>query len=72
MLGRFDRAEWSRRSELTGEPHYNIPLLRREGWTDRHLMILDLSSTGVAGTFLPMKGGNSKLDTEEAGIGHIV
>ena len=72
MLGRFDRMEWSRRCEIKDDQYPNMALLNREGWTDQHLMILDMSSTGVAGVFLPHSRGDAAGDTVRKGISQIV
>lgn len=68
LLGRFDE-EWSRNSDVYGVA---TSLLRVEGWTERHLLVLDLSSTGVAGIFAPVKGGSPGYDTIKKGIHNIV
>ena len=52
LVGRFEPSEWERQAEasklLTG---VSVPLLDQEGWTDKHFLILDLSSPGPGGLF---------------------
>lgn len=59
LVGCFDEAEWSRRSELPDVPASNTPLLRQIGWTQHHLLVLDLQ-TGEGACFLP--SGYAKVD----------
>lgn len=57
MLGRFD-SEWERRPQIDGEAS-QMPLLRRCGWDNDHLMVVDLQ-TGEGAIFRP--GGSAAAD----------
>lgn len=51
MVCRFDDEDWRRRSIVGHESGYDISLLRQEGWTARHFVILDLSTPGPGQIF---------------------
>lgn len=53
-LTRFDREEWTTKSELDG-----LPLLHSRGWTPEHLEVFDLQ-TGEGALFKP--GGSASHD----------
>ena len=57
LVGRFDEAEWSRRSAVDG-----FPLLGGRGWSHNHLLIVDLA-TGEGAIFLP--GGKASYDLNQ-------
>ena len=63
MLGRFAE-EWDERSALDHALGAEPPpsLLRRCGWMERHLFVLDLQ-TGEGAIFLP--GGSAKADLDK-------
>ena len=63
MFGRFDRDEWSRKPSAPDIGH-NMPLLRQQGWTPEHYMILDLSQS--CGGTLSRQGGLTKADIAKA------
>jgi len=68
MLGRFDREEWARESNLPDADvratftHGKWSLLRQRGWTPAHVLVLDLE-TGEGGVFFP--GGSAKADLDK-------
>ena len=67
MLGRFDEDDWSRPALAT---HYALPdsrsisLLKQEGWTREHFLIMDLSC-GCGGALFRF-GGKARWDIENA------
>jgi hypothetical protein len=68
MVGLFDEDEWARRCEVDAEfrdPHKPMnpwpdrPLLRRCGWAENHILVVDLQ-TGEGAIFSP--GGSATAD----------
>jgi hypothetical protein len=57
LVGRFDPDEWERASAISGRP-----LLRAVGWTQDHVLVLDLQ-TGEGAIFRP--GGLVAADLEK-------
>ena len=52
MVGRFDSDDWGRVALITAEAlGIGTSLLRQEGWSDQHFVILDLSGPGNGGIF---------------------
>lgn len=64
LLGRFDK-EWRRDSIVHAEDDQRISVLRAEGWTGQHLLVLDLSSSGAGAIFLPRSRGDAYNDVVE-------
>ena len=63
LIGRFSTADWERRAMLWGtEPRPS--LLRNEGWTNQHFLILDLSHGSGGAMF--MFGGVARIDVNNA------
>lgn len=60
LVGKFDEAEWARRSAIPGAPP--TPLLRQIGWGGAHVWVLDLQ-TGEGACFRP--GGSASADLEK-------
>ena len=58
LVGRFDEAEWSYRSEIA----CGARLLSHLGWDDKHVWVLDLA-TGEGALFRP--GGRAAADLEK-------
>ena len=67
MLGRFDDEEWGRRSEVDDllPSHQPSVQLVARGWTDSHLLVLDLQ-TGEGAVF--RIGGFAAADLEKHSI----
>ena len=62
LIGRFDSREWGHVSRVwqdyTGGEEKS--LLRQEGWSNDHILVLDVSRPGPGAIFLP--GGSATHD----------
>lgn len=68
LVGRFDREEWARRSEVYDD---GGSILRHEGWTGHHLFVLDLSRTGGGAIFMPRSKGHAENDLDKKHMGAL-
>lgn len=60
LLGRFDQAEWEKRSAVAPE---RGSLLTQRGWQPHHLLVLDLQ-TGEGAIFAPGGLASADLNTK--------
>ena len=68
LVGQFTE-EWFRKSNVNP---LRRPLLMQEGWGPRHLLVLDLSSTGAGAIFYVTPSGVPERDIDSKGLAGIL